>query len=69
MNRFAFFRPVPIDENYILSVVVWLVGMLLQAIAVLIPLAILIALIIVLWRSRPMRALRRWVKGPEEAEA
>ncbi|HEX3108792.1 MAG TPA: polysaccharide deacetylase family protein [Thermoanaerobaculia bacterium] len=26
MNRFALFRPLPIDENYILSVLVWLVA-------------------------------------------
>ena len=26
MNRFAFFRPLPIDENYVLSLVVWLVA-------------------------------------------
>ena len=65
------FRANPVREAWqtFVTVVVWLVGMLLQAIAVLIPLAILIALIIVLWRTRPMRALRRWVKGPEEAEA
>lgn len=25
MNRFAFFRPLPIDENYALSLIVWLV--------------------------------------------
>ena len=25
MNRFAFFRPLPIDENYVISLVVWLV--------------------------------------------
>lgn len=25
MNRFAFFRPLPIEENYVISVVVWLV--------------------------------------------
>lgn len=26
MNRFALFRPLPIDENYVLSLVVWLVA-------------------------------------------
>lgn len=26
MNRFAFFRPLPIDENYVLSLVVWAVA-------------------------------------------
>jgi peptidoglycan/xylan/chitin deacetylase (PgdA/CDA1 family) len=26
VNRFAFFRPLPVDENYVLSLVVWLVA-------------------------------------------
>jgi hypothetical protein len=58
----------PVREAWhtFVAVVVWLVGMLLQVLAVLVPLAVLIGLIIVLWRTRPMRAFRRWVKGPQE---
>ena len=26
MNRFAFFRPLPVDENYVVSAIVWLVS-------------------------------------------
>jgi hypothetical protein len=51
------------------TVVVWLVGILLQAIAVLIPIAILAGLFVALWRSRPIRAARRWIRGPQDVEA
>jgi hypothetical protein len=42
--------------------------MLLQALAVLIPVGLLIAALVALWRTRPMRALRRWIKGPQELD-
>jgi hypothetical protein len=45
----------------------WLIGMILQAIAILVPLGLLLGILIVLWRARPMRLVRHWVKGSEEA--
>jgi hypothetical protein len=65
------FRGNPVREAWhtLVTTVVWLTGILLQAAAVLIPVAILLGLFIGLWRTRPMRALRRWIRGPEEAEA
>lgn len=64
------FRGNPVREAWITfaTTVEWLVGMLLQALAVLIPVALLVALIIALWRTRPMRAVRAWIKGPVESE-
>ena len=52
----------PIREAWhtLMSTVVTLVRVLLQLLAVLIPLGLLVALVILLWRSRPMRWLRRW---------
>lgn len=64
------FRDNPIDEAWqtFATTVVWLVGILLQALAVLIPIGVLIALFIAIWRTRPVRAMRSWIKGPEESE-
>lgn len=64
------FRGNPVREAWqtFVTTVVWLVGILLQALAVLIPLGVLLAVCIALWRTRPIRALRRWVRGPEESE-
>jgi hypothetical protein len=50
------------------TTVVWLVGILLQALAVLLPVSVLLALLIALWRTRPMRAVRAWIKGPQESD-
>ena len=50
------------------TTVVWIVGILLQALAVLIPVALLIAALIALWRTRPIRIARAWIKGPEESD-
>jgi len=50
------------------TTVVWLTGAFLQALAVLVPLSALVALFIALWRTRPMRAARGWIKGPEESD-
>jgi len=63
------FRGNPVREAWhtLVMTVVTIVGILLQALAVMVPLGVLIALIIALWRTRPMRAVRRWVKGPQEA--
>jgi len=66
------FRGNPLEEAWqtFVTTVVWLVGMLLQALAVLVPVIVLLALLIALWRTRPMRAVRGWIKGPqEESEA
>lgn len=65
------FRGNPVREAWhtFVTTVVWLVGMLLQALAVLVPVGLLIAALVALWRTRPMRALRRWVKGPQETDA
>lgn len=65
------FRGNPIQAAWqtFVTTVVWLVGILLQAVAVLVPLVTLVALLILLWRTRPMRAFRAWIKGPEESEA
>jgi Flp pilus assembly protein TadB len=64
------FRGNPVREAWhtFVTTVVWLVGMLLQALAVLIPVGLLIAALVALWRTRPMRALRRWIKGPQELD-
>jgi hypothetical protein len=51
------------------TTVVWLVSILLQAIAVLIPVGVLIAIFIALWRTKPMRAFRAWIAGPQETDA
>ena len=51
-----------------MATVVAIVGILLQALAVLVPLGVLLALLIALWRTRPMRAVRSWVKGAQESE-
>jgi hypothetical protein len=65
------FRGNPVREAWqtFVTTVVWLVGILLQALAVLIPLSVLVALFIALWRTRPMRAVRAWIKGPQESDA
>lgn len=62
------FRGNPVREAWhtFITTVVWLVGILLQALAVLVPVGLLLGLFIALWRTRPMRAVRRWVKGGQE---
>jgi hypothetical protein len=63
------FRGNPFREAWhtLVTTIVLVVGFLLQALAVLLPLAILLALVIAIWRTRPVRVVRRWVKGLEEA--
>ncbi|MFL6727097.1 MAG: hypothetical protein ACJ8FS_11375 [Sphingomicrobium sp.] len=63
------FRGNPVREAWqtFVTTVVWMVGILLQALAVLIPVALLVAGLISLWRTRPMRIVRAWIKGPEES--
>jgi hypothetical protein len=63
------FRGNPLREAWqtAVTVVVSMIGILLQALAILVPLTLLLALLIALWRTRPMRAVRNWVKGQTEA--
>jgi hypothetical protein len=64
------FRGNPVREAWhtFVTTIVWLVGILLQALAVLVPTGILIALFIAIWRTRPVRAFRRWVKNTQGKE-
>ena len=64
------FRGNPVREagHTLVTTVVWLVGYLLQALAVLMPLGLLLAAFIALWRTRAIRAVRDWVRGPKESE-
>jgi hypothetical protein len=63
------FRGNPAREAWhtFVATVVTIVGILLEGLAVLVPVCLLLALLIALWRTPPMRAVRRWVKGPQEA--
>ena len=63
------FRGNPVRDAWktFMTTVVWLVDILLQALAVLIPLGVLMALLVALWRTRPLRAFREWFRGPMEA--
>lgn len=64
------FRGNPVREAWhtFVVTVVAIVGIILQALAVLIPLALLLGLLIGLWRTRPVRTVRRWVKGRQEGD-
>lgn len=62
-------NPVRAAWQTFVTMVVWLVQILLQALAVLVPFAILLALFIALWRTKAIRAFRRWTAGPKEADA
>jgi hypothetical protein len=64
------FRGNPLLEAWhtFVNTAAWIAGALLQALAILIPLAFLLGLLIGIWRTRPMRAVRRWVRGwPDSA--
>jgi len=63
------FRGNPLREAWhtLVTTIVLLVGILLQALAVLVPLVLLLAALVALWRIPPMRAARRWAKGATEA--
>lgn len=62
------FRANPVREAWktFMTTVIWLVGMVLQALAVLVPLGVLLALVIAIWRTRPVRAIRGWARAAEE---
>jgi hypothetical protein len=64
------FRGNPVREAWhtFVTTIVWIVGALLQAATILIPIAVLIGLFIALWRTPPVRLLRRWIRGPEDLE-
>jgi hypothetical protein len=64
------FRGNPVREAWqtFITTIVWLVKILLQVLAVLVPVGLLIAALVALWRTRPMRALRRWAKNADDAE-
>jgi hypothetical protein len=65
------FRGNPLHQAWqtFVTTVVWLVSILLQALAVLIPVGLLIAIFIALWRTRPARAFRIWIAGTQETDA
>ena len=65
------FRGNPVHEAWqtFVGTVVRLVGFLLQRLAVLIPLALVAAAFIAVWRTRPMRFVRQWIRGSKESEA
>jgi hypothetical protein len=62
------FRGNPIRAAWqtFVTTVVWLVGILLQTLAVIVPLGLLLALVIAIWRTRPIRAVRRWISNPRD---
>jgi hypothetical protein len=62
-------NPVRAAWQTFVTTVVWLVGMVLQALAVLIPLLFLVAIFVALWRTRPVRFFRGWIKAAEESQA
>lgn len=57
------FRGNPIREAWhtLVATVVITIRFLLQALAVVLPLALLVGLLILIWRSAPIRWLRRWL--------
>lgn len=54
-------NPVREAWHLFIATLVTLVGLLLRALAVLVPLAIAAALLIFLWRTRPVQAVRSWL--------
>jgi hypothetical protein len=69
-GRVSGFRGNPVREAWqtFATTIVWIVQIILQALAVLVPLGILLAIFIALWRTKPMRLFRGWLAGPREAE-
>lgn len=57
------FRGNPLRESWhiFVATVVAIAGFLLRAIAVLVPLGLVLALLVLLWRSPPVRSARRWL--------
>lgn len=65
------FRGNPLHEAWqtFVGTIIRLIGILLQGLAVLVPLGLVAAAFVALWRARPMRAVRRWITGPQESDA
>lgn len=65
------FRSDPVRAAWqtFVTIIVWLVQILLQALALLVPLGVLLALFIALWRTNAVRVFRQWAAGPKEADA
>ena len=63
------FRGHPLREAWHLFVatLVTLASFVLRAVAVLVPLALALALLILLWRSPPLRRVRRWLREDKHA--
>jgi hypothetical protein len=59
------FRQNPLKESFrlLVSSFVTMVSFVLQGLAVVLPWLLLLGLFVLLWRSRPGRALRRWWDG------
>lgn len=64
------FRGNPLRESWHLFVAtaITLAGFLLRAIAVLVPLGLVLAILVLLWRSPPVRHVRRWLWENSVAE-
>lgn len=60
-------NPLRLAWQTFVTTVVWLVSALLQALAVIVPLALLLTLVVFLWRTRPSRAVRAWFSREAEA--
>jgi hypothetical protein len=61
-------NPVRAAWQTFVTTVVWLVKILLDALAVLVPLGLVVAAFIALWRTRPMRLFRKWIRGAQESD-
>lgn len=63
------FRGNPLREalHTLVATIVLIVGLLLQALAVILPLLVLAGLLLAVWRTRPIRLARDWIRGPQEA--
>ena len=62
------FRGNPLREAWhtFLGTLVTLVRVLLQALAILVPVALLLGLLLFIWRAWPVTSLRRWIAGKQE---
>ena len=58
------FRDNPLREswNLLVTTLIILIELILKALAVVVPVAVLVVILLALWRSRPLRAARRWFR-------